>query len=136
MEHRAREYLYGDRHALRSGAMRLDDCAFEVITAIVSRPTTDRGILDGGSKKSSASVRDLEGNALILEYPEARVYALSEEHGHFDFSGCPRKPKIGERVTVIPNHCCVVTSLFNQIDGVKNATVEVVWPVACRGAVQ
>ncbi len=135
-EHRAGEYVYGDRHALRSGVMRLEDCAFKVITTIVSRPTTDRGILDGGSKTFSSDVRDLEGHGLILEYPEARVYTLSEEHGHVDFSGCPRKPEIGERVTVIPNHCCVVTNLFNQIVGVRNDAVEVVWPVACRGAVQ
>lgn len=135
-EHRAGEYVYGDRHALRSQVMWLEDCAFMVITTVVSRPTADRGILDGGSKAFSSDIRDLEGHGLILKYPEARVYALSEEHGHVDFSGCSRKPEIGERLTVIPNHCCVVTNLFNQIVGVRNEMVEVVWPVACRGAVQ
>jgi D-serine deaminase-like pyridoxal phosphate-dependent protein len=39
-------------------------------------------------------------------------------------------------VTVIPNHCCVVSNLFNQIVGVRGETVEVVWPVAGRGALQ
>lgn len=61
---------------------------------------------------------------------------LNEEHAHVDFSPCPRKPDIGERVTVIPNHCCVANNLFNQIIGVRGEVVEVVWPVAARGLLQ
>jgi D-serine deaminase-like pyridoxal phosphate-dependent protein len=78
----------------------------------------------------------LEGHGLILEYPDAVYYGQSEEHGHVDFSKCARKPEIGERVTVIPNHCCVVSNLFNQMVGVRGDKVEVIWPVAARGALQ
>ncbi|MDP9353528.1 MAG: D-TA family PLP-dependent enzyme [Chloroflexota bacterium] len=135
-EHRAGEYAFGDRHSLRAGVLGLEDCAFTVITTVVSRPTESRGILDGGSKTFSSDVRDLEGHGLILEYPEARIYALSEEHGHVDFSACPQAPEISERLTVIPNHCCVVTNLFNEVVGVRGGTVETVLPVACRGRLQ
>jgi D-serine deaminase-like pyridoxal phosphate-dependent protein len=135
-EHRAGMYIYGDRTTLRSGAMQLDDCALKVLTTVVSRPTADRGILDGGSKTFSSDLLGLEGHGLILEYPEAVIYDQSEEHGHTDFSRCDRKPEIGERVTVIPNHCCVVSNLFNQIVGVRQGQVEVIWPVAARGALQ
>jgi D-serine deaminase-like pyridoxal phosphate-dependent protein len=135
-EHRAGTYVYGDRHTIKSGAMQLEDCAFKVVTTVVSRPTLDRGILDGGSKTFSSDLSGLEGHGLILEYPGARFYAMSEEHGHVDFSPCPRKPEIGERVTVIPDHVCVVTNLFNQVVGARNDAVEVIWPVACRGALQ
>ena len=135
-EHRAGTYVYGDRHIVESGAMQLEDCAFKVITTVVSRPTAERGILDGGSKTFSSDLLGLEGYGLILEYPEARFYGMSEEHGHVDFSPCQRRPEIGERVTVIPNHVCVVTNLFNQVVGVRNDVVEVIWPVACRGALQ
>jgi D-serine deaminase-like pyridoxal phosphate-dependent protein len=116
--------------------MQLEDCAFKVVTTVVSRPTPDRGILDGGSKTFSSDLMGLEGHGLILEYPEARFYAMSEEHGHIDFSSCGRRPEIGERVTVIPNHVCPVTNLFDQVVGVRDGTVEVIWPVACRGALQ
>jgi D-serine deaminase-like pyridoxal phosphate-dependent protein len=135
-EYRAGTYVYGDRAIIKSGAMPLEECAFHVITTVVSRPTADRGILDGGSKTFSSDLLGLEGHGLILEYPEARFYGLSEEHGHVDFAACARKPAVGERVTVIPNHCCVVSNLFNQIVGVRGETVEVVWPVAGRGALQ
>ena len=75
-------------------------------------------------------------HGLIVESPEARVYGMSEEHGHVDFSACAHKPALGERVTVIPNHCCPVANLFNHLIGLRSGTVEVVWPVAARGALQ
>jgi D-serine deaminase-like pyridoxal phosphate-dependent protein len=135
-EHRAGMYLYGDRSLLNAGVMTVEECSFKVITTVVSRPTADRGILDGGSKTFSSDALGLEGHGLILEYPQARFYGLSEEHGHVDFSPCPRKPEIGERVTVIPNHCCVVSNLFNSVVGVREGVVEITWPVAARGTVQ
>ncbi|HBY08037.1 MAG TPA: alanine racemase [Chloroflexi bacterium] len=135
-EYRAGMYIYGDRYTLKSGAMKLEEVAFSVITTVVSRPTPDRGILDGGSKTFSSDLVGLDGYGLILEYPQARIYSFSEEHGHFDFSDCLEKPEIGERLTVIPNHCCSVTNLFNEIVAVRDGVVETIWPVAARGAVQ
>lgn len=135
-EYRAGMYIYGDRYTLKNGAMKLEDCSLKVITTVVSRPTADRGIIDGGSKTFSSDLLGLEGHGLILEYPEAVYYGQSEEHGHVDFSRCARKPEIGERVTVIPNHCCVVSNLFNHVAGVRGGKVEVIWPVAARGALQ
>jgi D-serine deaminase-like pyridoxal phosphate-dependent protein len=135
-EYRAGMYVYGDRYTLRSEAMKLEQVAFSVITTVVSRPTTDRGILDGGSKTFSSDLIGLDGYGLILEYPEACIYQLAEEHGFVDFSGCPERPQIGDRLTVIPNHCCSVTNLFNEIVALRNGVVETTWPVAARGALQ
>lgn len=135
-EHRAGMYAYGDRNMVKGGVMQLEDCAFRVIATVVSRPTADRGILDGGSKTFSSDIFAVEGYGLILEYPEAHFHGISEEHGHIDFSQCKQKPEIGERVTVIPNHCCVTNNLFKEIVGVRNDTVEVNWPVAAHGMLQ
>lgn len=135
-EHRAGTYIYGDRFMLRSGAMQLSDCAMHILATVVSRPSPDRGILDSGSKTLSSDLLGLEGHGLILEYPDAVIFGLSEEHGNVDFSACSRKPVVGERVTIVPNHCCVVSNLFNEIVGVRNGRVEVVWPVAARGMVR
>jgi D-serine deaminase-like pyridoxal phosphate-dependent protein len=135
-EYRAGMYIFGDRKIIQAGAMSVEECAFKVVTTVVSRPTADRGILDGGSKTFSSDLLGLEGHGLILEYPEARFYSMSEEHGHVDFAACARKPAIGERVTVIVNHCCPVANLFNQLVGVRDDTVDVIWPVAARGMIQ
>ena len=135
-EHRAGIYVYGDRLTLRSGAVTLDTCALRVFTTVVSRPTPERGILDAGSKSLSTDLHGLDGYGYIWEYPEARIYALSEEHGHVDFSACARKPEIGEHVSIIPNHCCMVTCLFDEIVGARGDQVEVTWQVAARGTVR
>ncbi len=135
-EHRAGMYIFGDRYTVSSGALTLDDCSFRVLTTVVSRPTSERGILDGGSKTFSSDILGMDGFGLIVEYPEARFYALSEEHGFVDFSACERKPVVGERVSVIVNHCCPVANLFNELIGIRNGYVEIVWPVAARGALQ
>lgn len=135
-EHRAGTYVYGDRKTVSLGAMSFDEVAMRVITTVVSRPTPDRGILDGGSKTLSSDLWDMDGYGHIVEYPEARIYDLSEEHGHVDFSRCESKPQIGERVTVIPNHTCVVSNLFNQVVGVRGDKFEQVWTVSARGALR
>lgn len=135
-EHRAGTYVYGDRWQIKQGAMTLEECALTVVATVVSRPTAQRGIVDAGSKALSSDNPGLEGFGMILEYPEARIYALSEEHGHVDFSDCARAPEIGERVHILPNHVCVVSNLFNQVIGARAAAIEVVWPVAARGLLQ
>ena len=132
-EYRAGTYIYNDRYILETGTVTLDDCALRIIATVVSRPTEDRGILDSGSKTLSSDLLGLKGHGLILEYPDAEIHGLSEEHGHVDFSKCSTRPQIGERVTIIPNHCCVVTNLFNQIVAVRGETVDVTWDVAARG---
>jgi D-serine deaminase-like pyridoxal phosphate-dependent protein len=135
-EHRAGIYVYGDRLTLRSGAVKLEDCAIKVHATVVSRPTPERGVLDSGSKSLSSDLHGLDGYGYICEYPDAKIYQLSEEHGHVDFSACPDKPEIGERVTIIPNHCCTVTSLFDEVVGSRDDEVEVTWRVAARGTVK
>lgn len=134
-EHRAGIYVYGDRLTLRSGAVTLETSALKIFTTVVSRPTPERGILDAGSKTLSSDLHGLDGHGYICEYPEARIYSLSEEHGHVDFSACVRKPEIGERVSIIPNHCCTVTSLFDEMIGARQGQVEVRWPIAARSTV-
>jgi D-serine deaminase-like pyridoxal phosphate-dependent protein len=111
-------------------------CALKVHATVVSRPTPERGILDSGSKSLSSDLHGLDGYGYICEYPDAKIYTLSEDHGHVDFSACVHKPEIGERVTVIPNHCCTVTSLFDEVVGVRGDQVEVFWKVAARCAVR
>ncbi len=136
-EYRAGTYVYGDRFTLQSRVYQLADVAFSVITTVVSRPTANRGILDGGSKTFSSDHREgLVGYGMLVEYPEAHFYGMTEEHGHVDFSRCALKPEVGERVTVIPNHCCVVSNLFERVAAVRHGQVEAVWSVAARGKLQ
>ena len=134
-EHRAGTYIYYDRSQVEYGAASLDDCALSIRATVVSRPTADRVIVDAGSKTLSSDVMNIDGHGTVLEYPAARLYQMSEEHGNLDFSGESSRPAIGEVLTIIPNHACAVSNLHDVVYGVVGETVERTYPVAARGRV-
>ena len=72
----------------------------------------------------------------IVEYPDAQITGFSEEHGMVDLSASAKKPKIGEVVSVIPNHCCVVTNMMDEVYAARKGRIEAVYPVAARGKVR
>jgi D-serine deaminase-like pyridoxal phosphate-dependent protein len=135
-EHRAGTYVYNDVMMVSAGAATWDDCAMQVRLTVVSRPTPDRAILDAGSKVLTSDRYYVEGHGHIVEYPEARITGLSEEHAMVDLSGCGERPEVGEVVNVIPNHCCVVSNMVDEVYGVRDGTVALTWPVAARGKVR
>jgi D-serine deaminase-like pyridoxal phosphate-dependent protein len=138
-EIRVGEYVFGDRAALANGVTPLEDLAARVATTVVGRPTADRGILDAGSKSLSSDLVEAEGVSgygLILEYPDAVIYAFSEEHAHVDFSGCQRRPQIGDRVTVVPNHVCACVNLHDEFVLHRGDEVVDLIPVSARGRIR
>lgn len=135
-EHRAGTYVFNDRGTVERGAATWDDCAMRVRTTVVSRPTATRAIIDAGSKTLSSDLFTLTGHGRVVEYPDAVISQLNEEHGYVDLSNCARRPEVGEILSVIPNHTCVVTNLHEQLIGVRRGRVEVVWDVAARGLVR
>jgi D-serine deaminase-like pyridoxal phosphate-dependent protein len=135
-EHRAGTYVFNDKMMVHWGVATWDDCALRIRMTVVSRPTQDRAVLDGGSKTLSSDQYYVKDYGHILEYPDARIAALSEEHAVVDLSASKARPEVGEVVTVIPNHCCSATNMHDEVFGVRNGNVEVVWPVAARGKVR
>jgi D-serine deaminase-like pyridoxal phosphate-dependent protein len=134
-EHRAGTYLYNDCMVVASGTATWEDCAMRVRTTVVSRPTADRAILDCGTKVLTSDQYYVKGYGHVIEYPGAVVSGLSEEHGTLDLSASTEKPSVGDIVHVVPNHCCVVSNMVNEVFGVRGDKIEIVWPVAARGAV-
>lgn len=135
-EHRAGTYVYNDVMMVQSGVATWDNCAMHVRATVVSCPTLDRVIIDSGSKVLTSDHYYVQHYGRLVEYPGAFVASLSEEHATIDLSQCKTRPKVGEVVSVIPNHCCVVSNMNDEIHGVRNGMVEVVWPVAARGKVR
>jgi D-serine deaminase-like pyridoxal phosphate-dependent protein len=134
-EYRPGTYIYLDRYQVAKGAGTLDDCALTVLATVVSRPTANRAVLDAGSKTLSSDTLGMEGFGLILEYPDAIIRSLSEEHGVVDLSNCRKTPEIGERVRIVPNHACVVTNLFDNVTLVFGDRALETIPVDARGRV-
>ncbi|HLW92960.1 MAG TPA: D-TA family PLP-dependent enzyme [Roseiarcus sp.] len=134
-EYRPGTYIYLDRYQVLKGAGALEDCALTVLATVVSRPTPDRAVVDAGSKTLTSDTLGLDGFGLVLGYPDAVIRSLSEEHGVIDLSKSDKKPEIGERVRIVPNHACVVSNLFDKITLVSQDSVVETIPVAARGRV-
>ncbi len=135
-EHRAGTCVYNDAMVVAFGTATWDDCALRVRTTVVSRPTGARAILDAGTKVLTSDQYGMKGYGHVLEYPEAVIAGLSEEHGTVDLSACRERPQVGEVVHVVPNHCCVVSNMVDEVYGVRRDRVEAVWRVAARGTVR
>ncbi|WP_214472809.1 D-TA family PLP-dependent enzyme [Mesorhizobium sp. dw_380] len=131
-EYRPGTYIYLDRYQVAKGVGTLDDCALTVLSTVVSHPTPTRAILDSGSKALSSDTLGLPDFGELLGVAGARVTGLSEEHGTVTLSG-DGKLRIGERVRVVPDHCCVVTNLFNEVNLIDGDKVLETLPVAARG---
>ena len=135
-ELRVGTYAYHDRATVAAGAATLDDCALHVVATVVSRPTADRAVIDAGSKSLSSDLVAPEagpGYGLLLDYPEAVITRLNEEHGTIDLSACTRRPTLGERLRILPNHVCVVSNLHDAVVMVRDGRVVETVPVAARG---
>jgi D-serine deaminase-like pyridoxal phosphate-dependent protein len=135
-EHRAGTCVYNDVMVVASGTATWDDCAMRVRTTVVSRPTGARAVLDAGTKVLTSDQYGMTGYGHVLEYPDAVITALSEEHAIVDLGAAPARPRVGDIVHVVPNHCCVVSNMVDEVYGIRAGAVEAVWPVAARGKVR
>ena len=135
-EYRAGTSVYHDRKTIWQGSGTLDEVALHVHATVISMPTPDRGVLDTGSKMLTSDLvppESGEGYGQILEYPEAVIRELSEEHGVVDWSACTSRPAIGDRVRIVPNHVCPVSNLLDEVVLHRDGAIEAVVPVAARG---
>ncbi len=135
-EVRVGTYIYHDRATVAAGAASLEECALHVHATVVSRPTADRAVMDAGTKSLTSDMVAPSmgpGYGLILEYPDAVIERLNEEHGMIDLSGCRRKPEIGEILRIVPNHVCVVSNLHDEVVISRDGQVVDTWRVAARG---
>jgi D-serine deaminase-like pyridoxal phosphate-dependent protein len=135
-EMRPGTYVYNDRTTAEIGACGWDDCAFTVLATVVSTAVPGQAVIDAGTKALGREpLRGAagEGFGSLLEHPEVVVKGMSEEHGLLDLSRTTWKPRVGERVRVIPNHVCIVVHLNDSMHGARGDRVEKSWPVEARG---
>lgn len=135
-EHRAGTYVYNDRAMVRAGHCALADCAMHILATVVSRLTAKRAVIDAGSKALTSDLLGFADFGHVIEYPDAAIIGLSEEHGVLDLSRCmDARPTIGETIRIVPNHTCVVSNLFDEMVFHRGGVVTRVEKVAARGMV-
>jgi D-serine deaminase-like pyridoxal phosphate-dependent protein len=110
-------YIFNDMNTVRGGFCSLDDCAARIVCTVVSDAVPGQVVIDGGSKTFTSDrcvAAPDSGHGYVVEYPAARITKLSEEHGQVDVTRCDKPPKIGERVSIIPNHICPCVNLQDR----------------------
>jgi D-serine deaminase-like pyridoxal phosphate-dependent protein len=109
-------------------------CPVRVLCTVVSVPTPDRIIVDGGAKTFASYPPVPYG--YCVEHPEIFLSGVSVEHGHVDTSASSHRFRVGERLTIIPLHQEMCLNLHDEMVGVRNGKVEVIWPILGRGKVK
>ena len=134
-ERRPGTYIYFDRSQVAFGVASLADCALTVLATVVSRPTASRVVIDAGSKSLSSDLLNQTTYGAVLGNEAVQVASLSEEHGIIELPEPSDWPRVGDRIRIVPNHACVVSNLFDQVNLLSpDGSIEAV-PVAARGRV-
>ncbi|WP_254534001.1 alanine racemase [Natrinema gelatinilyticum] len=127
-------YPFNDTGELGIRSYELDesDCAATVISTVISKPASDRVVVDAGSKSISMDTSriPIPKHRDDLEYVRA-----SEEHGLIDASAAD-DVEVGDRVEFIVPHVCTTINLHDTVIGVRDGEVREVWEVQARGKVR
>ena len=143
-EVRPGNYVFLDLTQVALQSATINSCALTVLSTIVSRPSTERLVIDAGSKTlSSDHARGTKANAgfgAILETNSETtinqnllIERLSEEHAVVSVNGCDNSLGVGQRVRLIPNHACVVTNLADYVHFVDQESLIETIRVDARG---
>jgi D-serine deaminase-like pyridoxal phosphate-dependent protein len=135
-EMRPGTYIFNDRSTAEIGACRLDECALTILATVVSTAVSGQAVIDAGAKalgREPLRAGSADGFGCLKEDSAVVVKSMSEEHGILDLSRSDWKPRVGDRVEIVPNHVCIVVHLADVVFGVRDAAVVSSWPVAARG---
>jgi D-serine deaminase-like pyridoxal phosphate-dependent protein len=111
-------YVFNDMNCVAAGIATLDDCAARIYCTVVSNAVSGQVVLDGGTKTLTSDrcgPAPDSGHGHIVEYPDAVIAKLTEEHAQVDVTRCARAPELGERVSIVPNHICPCVNLQDRI---------------------
>jgi len=101
---------------------------------VVTAPVPERAVVDAGHK----ALANDSGMPEPVGFSGAVYMRPSDEHGVLDLSKCNDRPRIGDKLRLIPGHCDPTVNLHDHFVGVRGGLyggrVEVVWPVDARGA--
>jgi D-serine deaminase-like pyridoxal phosphate-dependent protein len=115
----------------RSGdSLTAFEMALTVATTVVSVPTRDRAMVDGGLKAFST---DKPFPPEAVERPGVEYGFAGDEHGRLTVIDPSRAPKLGERIEFFPPHCDPTFNLYDRLWCVRGPRVEAVWDIAARG---
>lgn len=103
--------------------------ALSVLTTVISNPESGIFIMDVGMKSISVERRMPE----VSEHSSMEIVKLSEEHAKGVTKDNLPTVGVGDRLRLIPSHCCTTVNLYSEIYTVRDNIVEAVWPIVAKG---
>lgn len=107
--------------------------AISCLSTIISLPRPERGVCDAGQKTLT---RD-GGTPVVIGRPGVSYLRGSDEHGKIEINQDELESpvKVGEVLRILPSHVCTTINLHDVLVGIRNGSVEAIWPVETRGHV-
>lgn len=132
-EVRPGQYVFGCANVFAQGAMRPDQAAFFVRATVISRSETG-AVVDAGSKalSSDEAWRPGDGYGYLAEDPSSHLMGLWEEHGVIELGPDSLRLRVGDRVSIVPNHVCSTLNLHQRLMALRAGRVEALWTVRAR----
>ena len=126
-------YVFYDASSLHAKLCAEADCALRVLTTVVSTAVPGQCVIDAGSKTFSSDQTVGVGTyGHFIDRPWT-MRKLNEEHGYVEVD---ERPRVGEKIWVVPSHCCATVNLHDEIAYGRGGRVEGTWNVAARGKVR
>lgn len=120
-------YIFNDLNTAYGGYCEIQDCVARIYSTVISNTVPGQVVIDAGTKTLTSDLcgpMPESGHGHILEYPQAKIARLTEEHGQVDVTNCDRPPALGEQVTIVPNHICVCMNMQNFVWWREGASAE------------
>ena len=125
------EYIFYDYANVKSGLVPIDSCALSVRSTVMSKPETNRIVIDGGLKTfcfEEAEYPHLKNAAL-----RGRFLDLSEEHGIIRLTKGTQGVKVGDILEILPYRVGPCINLHDKMFLIRNGRLESVIPILGRG---
>jgi D-serine deaminase-like pyridoxal phosphate-dependent protein len=137
-------YVFNDASQVVNGFATIEHCALRVLVTVVSTAVPGQVVIDGGTKTfSSDGTHGATGHGLIIDRPGWTLRKMNEEHGYVKIdgpgagnNGGKAPAAIGEKLWIIPSHCCSAVNMHDEIAYGRAGKVEGTWRVAARGRVR
>lgn len=95
-----------------------------VLSTVISHPLESRVILDAGLKSMGTEFSSPQ----VVGYPNFKDHRYSEEHVQWQVDE-PPFPGIGEKVKIIPSHCCTTVNLHRRCFAIRSEMIENIWEI-------
>ncbi len=110
---------------------RLDQGEFEnalfILTSVMSHVKPQTAICDAGLKVQSID----SGLPIVFGRTDVNYIKCSDEHGVIEDPDS--RLQVNQKLRLVPAHCDPTCNLHDWYVGVRNGTVESLWPITARG---